>query len=156
MSKYATNTSVSVDTSRNEIEKVLKRYGAKSFMYATQESKALIMFEANGKRIRFILTLPDISERRFMFTAGRGIRRTAVAQAAEHEQACRSSWRALVLVIKAKLEAVESKISTFEDEFMANIILPNGQTASEYLMPKINESYVTNTLPPMLNFGGVK
>jgi hypothetical protein len=154
--KYAQQTSVSVDSSRNEIERTLKRYGARQFAYATQENKALIMFEAKGKRIKFLLNLPDINERRFTHTESRVTRRTKEAQEKEHEQACRQKWRALALVIKAKLEAVESGISIFEEEFMANIVLPNGQTVGDYILPQVNDAYVNNTFLPMLNFGGVQ
>lgn len=38
--KYASTTSVSVDASRNEIEKTLKRYRARSFAYATEDKEA--------------------------------------------------------------------------------------------------------------------
>ena len=154
--KYAQTTSVSVDASRNEIEKTLKLYGAKSFAYVTQDTRALIMFEFNGKRIRFILNLPDINERRFTHTPSRGTRRSAESQMQEWEQACRQKWRALLLVIKAKLEAVDSGISIFEEEFMANIVLPNNQTVGEYILPQVNQAYISNTLPPMIDFGGSK
>ncbi len=152
--KYAEHTKSNVDASRNDIEKTLKRYGAKSFAYATQEDKALIMFEFNGKRIRFILNLPDINERRFTHTPARGTRRTETAQYQEWEQACRQKWRALLLVIKAKLEAVDSGISIFEEEFMANIVLPNNKTVGEYILPQVDRCYIDNSLPPMINFGG--
>ncbi len=152
--RYAENTKTNVDASRNEIEKTLKRYGAKSFAYATQNNKALIMFEFNCKRIRFILNLPDINERRFTHTPARGTRRSADAQYQEWEQACRQKWRALLLVIKAKLEAVDSGISIFEEEFMANIILPNNQTVGEYILPQVDSCYISNALPPMIDFGG--
>lgn len=156
--KYAQQTSVSVDNSRNEIERTLKRYGAKEFMYASSGDKALIMFQAKEKRIRFILALPNRNDRKFTHTQSRGVKRTIEAQEKEYEQACRQKWRALLLVIKAKLEAVDSGISIFEEEFMANIILPGtgGQTVGEYVLPKINEAYVSNTLPPMLDFWGGK
>lgn len=152
--KYAQTTSVSVDASRNEIEKTLKRYGAKAFAYATQDTRALIMFEFNGKRIRFILNLPDINERRFTHTPSRGTRRSADVQMQEWEQDCRQKWRALLLVLKAKLEAVDSGISIFEEEFMANIVLPNNQTVGEYMLPQIDSCYIANKLPPMIDFGG--
>lgn len=154
MAKYAQQTTVSCDSSRNEIERTLKRYGARSFAYATQENKASIMFEFNKKRIRFLLILPNINERKFTHTEARGTRRTTEAQEREHEQDCRQKWRALCLVIKAKLEAVASGISIFEDEFMANIVLPNNQTAGEYFLPMVNDAYLNNTLPPMISFGG--
>ncbi len=152
--KYAEKTSVSVDSSRNEIERTLKRYGAKSFAYATQDTRALIMFEFNGKRIRFILKLPDVNERRFTHTPSRGTRRSIESQMQEWEQSCRQKWRSLLLVIKAKLEAVDSGISIFEEEFMANIVLPNNQTVGEFILPQIDNCYITNELPPMIAFGG--
>ena len=40
----------------------------------------------------------------------------------------RRRWRALLLVIKAKLESVESGIETFEEAFASQIVLANGQT----------------------------
>ena len=45
-------------------------------------------------------------------------------QKGAHEQERRRLWRALLLNIKAKLEAVESGISVFDEEFMAHIVLP--------------------------------
>lgn len=133
-----------------EIEKTLKRYGAGAFVYGTQGNQALIMFEMRGKRIKFVLTLPDINDHRFAYTAGRGTKRTKEAQEREWEQVCRSKWRSLSLVIKAKLEAIESGISIFEQEFLANILLPNGQTAGEYVIPQIDEAYRIGKMPEML------
>ena len=45
--------------------------------------------------------------------------RGARARQETHDQACRQRWRALLLVIKAKLEAVTAGISTVETEFLA-------------------------------------
>jgi len=70
------------------------------------------------------------------------------------EQACRQKWRALSLVVKAKLEAVESGITTFEDEFLAHIVLPNGQTVGEQALPRVREAYATGGNVPLLTFGG--
>lgn len=147
---YAQDTSVSVERSRIEIERTLKKYGATAFVYATQETKAAIQFEMRGRRIRFILELPDINEKRFAYTPGRNNRRTTEAQEREWEQACRSRWRALLLVIKAKLEAIEIGISLFEQEFMANIMLPDGGTVGEFMIPQIDVAYKTGTMPAML------
>ena len=62
-------------------------------------------------------------------------------QVEKWEQACRQRWRALALVIKAKLEAVESGITTFEDEFLAHIVMPDGQTVATHIKPRIAEAY---------------
>lgn len=82
-------------------------------------------------------------------TYGLTIRTDAQAQAA-YEQDVRQRWRALCLCIKAKLEAVEAGITTFEDEFMAHIVLPNGQTMSQHATPMIAQAYETGNVPPLL------
>lgn len=59
-------------------------------------------------------------------------------------------WWALYLVIKAKLEAVESGISCFEDEFMANIVLPDGSLVGDFMRPQIAAAYDMGTMPALL------
>lgn len=115
-----------------------------------QGRAALILFEYNGKRIKFLLDLPSRDDKSIKYTPERGTVRGKEAQDKAYEQAVRQKWRALALVIKAKLEAVESGISVFEEEFMANIVLPNGQTTAEYILPQINEAYRLGEMPPML------
>lgn len=46
----------------------------------------------------------------------------------------RQRWRALLLTVKAKLEAVECGISTLEQEFLAFIVLPNSMTLGDWIM----------------------
>jgi hypothetical protein len=46
----------------------------------------------------------------------------------------------LLLIIRAKLEAVESGITTLESEFLANILLPDGGTVGQWLSPASPES----------------
>lgn len=38
----------------------------------------------------------------------------------------------------------------FEDGFLAHIILPNSQTASEWLRPKIEAAYESGSMPQIL------
>lgn len=149
MPRYAATTEVSSDKSRLEIERTLKRYGATSFAYASLPDKAVIVFEMQGRRIRFILPLPDWNADEFRLTP-QGRDRSENSREQAYEQAIRQRWRALGLVIKAKLEAVECEISTVEDEFMAHILLPDGQTCGEFLRPQIERSYLTGKMPPLL------
>jgi len=58
------------------------------------------------------------------------------------------------LVIKAKLEAVEARITVFEDEFLAHIVLANGETAGEYMIPQIEAAYQSGRTPPLLPYDG--
>lgn len=156
MSRFAAETSVSSEASRAEIERTLARYGASSFMYGWEDTKAIVGFKMNGRMIRFELVMPARDERRFTHTEGRGIARTAPAATKEWEQACRQKWRALALVVKAKLEAVESGISEFEEEFLAHIVLPDGQTVGRWMQPQIAAAYGSGKMPPMLPTLGMK
>lgn len=147
MPTYAKETNVASETSRMDIEKTLIRYGADQFAYAAAPGKAMIGFTMHGRQIKFILPLPKRDEFRLTDT---GRVRTDKSQQDAWEQACRQRWRALLLVIKAKLEATECGISTFESEFMANIVLPDGTTAGEFMLPQIAVAYQTGNMPPML------
>lgn len=149
MTRYAESTSVSSDKSRAEIERTLSRYGATSFMYGWQQDRAVVAFEMQGRRVRFLLPMPDRADREFTLTPTGKKRSETQAQAA-YEQATRQRWRALALVIKAKLEAVESGITEFEEEFMAHIVLPNGQTVGEHMVPQIARAYESGRMPALL------
>lgn len=150
MRRYAEGTSVPVEKSKAEIEGVLARYGATSFASGWSGNRAVIQFEAKGRRIRFHLPLPDQNEKRFKVTPGRGKPLSPEASRKAWEQACRQSWRALALVVKAKLEAVASGITEFENEFLANIVLPDGSTVAENVRPQIAVMYQNNTMTPLL------
>lgn len=145
--RYAEKTKVSSSQSRAEIEKTLTRYGASGFMYGWSEGSAIIVFEMQGRRVKFVLPLPLKSE--FAQTET-GRDRSDTSKEAAVEQAVKQRWRALALVIKAKLEAVESEITMFEEEFMAHIVLPNGKTVGEFMLPQIAQAYDSGEMPPLL------
>lgn len=150
MSRYAEKTTVSSRRSCAEIEDSLMRYGATGFLFGQSQDKAIIAFESRGRRIKFVLPLPDRNAAEFQRTPGRGLMRSPDQVADAYEQGIRQRWRALALCIKAKLEAVESGIETFEEAFMAHIVLPGGQTMSEHAMPLIERAYQTGQMPPLL------
>lgn len=143
--RYAAETSVSVENSRMEIERTLRRYRADAFAYATEGQRASIMFRMADRQVRFVLTLPDPQAREFT-EHSRG-RRTPEAAEKAWEQACRQRWRALALVIKAKLEAVAAGITTVEDEFLAHTVLPNGSTVGQWAKPQLDEVYRLGHMP---------
>lgn len=153
MPTYASQTNVPSDKSRAEIERTLARYGASSFMYGWDQTRAVIAFEMNGRRLKFILPMPERDSREFTHTPAKNQRRSAAAAEAAYDQAVRQRWRALALVIKAKLEAVEAGIAEFEEEFLAHIVLPNGRTVGDFMVPQIAAVYETGQMPPLLTGG---
>ena len=150
MTRYAQNTDVASDRSRAEIEKTLSRYGADQFFYGWDRDKATIGFRMADRRVQFVLPLPDRNDDEFIYTPSKKWLRDDKAKEQAYEQAVRSKWRALALVVKAKLEAVESGITTFEEEFLAHIVLPGGQRVGSWMTPQIDEAYRTGKMPPLL------
>ena len=153
MSSFAKNTNVSRSRSLEEIETTLLRYGATGFAYGWEGDKAMVQFQAAGRRIRFMVGMPDRESAEFTETPT-GRERSADAAFKEWDQACRQRWRALALVVKAKLEAVESGITSFEAEFLAHIVLPNGSTVAQQALPAVAAAYETGKMQPMLPGAG--
>lgn len=146
---YAKGTKVSPENSRAELEKVLRRYGADAFSYGVEDSRAIVAFRASGRHVKFELSYPPLSEFRWTRTTTR----TPVQQRVAREQRIRELWRALVLVVKARLESVESGIESFEQAFLPYIQLPDGQTAGEFLLPQVELAYELGEMPSLLPAG---
>lgn len=142
---YAATTKVSVEKTKAEIERIVSQAGADSFMSFSGKGEAKIAFELNGRRILFVLPLPDRGDREFWIHS-RG-RRTDTAAYAQWEQACRSKWRALFLTIKAKLESTEAGIESFDEAFLAHIMTPDGSRFAEIAVPEIERAYTENGAP---------
>jgi len=134
---YAATTTVAVDRSRAEIEQLARRHGCTQFMCGVdyEHGTARVQFKAKDRIIRFELTLPD---------------RTKYRHEKAYEQASRSRWRALVLVLKGKLESVEAGIATFEEEFLPFVVMPNDRTVADILLPMIESSYASGQMPRQL------
>jgi hypothetical protein len=158
MPRFAEKTDVPVERSRAEIEQILTRYGATGFGYAWDGNRTMIAFKVAGRQVRFVLPLPDPSEFRLKKQVSANQYRrhetnlpaTPAEAKQAYEQAIRQRWRALALVIKAKLEAVEAGIVSFEDEFLAHTLLPDGQSIGQWLKPQIEQVVLTGRMPSLL------
>jgi hypothetical protein len=147
--QYAKGTEVSTDRSLAEIRNTLRRYGASQYMFAEDEGLAIIGFAMHDRQVRFVLRLPSPNERRFLKTPTNRDR-TASSAREEYEKAVRQIYRVFALVIKAKLEAVESGLVEFQTEFLAQLVLPGGVTVGEVVGERINEAYATGQVPALL------
>lgn len=146
---YAATTDVPVSKSRAEIERLLTRHRCSKFMAGVDHDRhiATVQFQAHNRVVKFEITLPDAKDPRFKKMKNSYLQRSqsGIDKCVEQEE--RTKWRALLLVIKAKLEAVESNIATFEDEFLAHVLLPNQQTVAEYIGPTVAQIYETGRMP---------
>jgi hypothetical protein len=146
---FAENTTVSAERSRAEIEETLRKYGADSFGYMTDAEKSAVVFQYKGRTIHITIPKPDGSK--LKRRPGQAHNYPTDNQRAEYvEKENRRRWRALLLVIKAKLEAVATGIALFEDEFLAYVVMPNGQTVGEWANPQIEEMKSTGQMPKLL------
>ena len=138
--RYAQNTEVAWETTRLEIERTLGRYRCTKFGYMTAERSALIAFVYRKTPYRLELPMPDPKSKEIVYKPN-GTQRTDQQRLKEYQQEVRRRWRVLLLLVKAKLEAVEIGNTTMEREFLADLVLPGGRTvgawASEQLGPAI-------------------
>jgi len=151
--RFAEDTSVTTDKSKTEIEKLLSRYGADQFMYGTDRTSAMVGFRADARMVRVVISMPDRDAEEFRLTPTKKWERHPEEAEKAYEQACRQRWRALALVIKAKLEAVVAGISTFEEEFLAHLVLPDNTTVGDYMIPQVARAYEDGEMPKMLPGG---
>lgn len=126
---YAEGTTVPVERTRAEIERLITKYGATRFMSGWQAENAAINFVAHGCLVRFVLPLPTDKEAHAKYTRN--------AQQWKEAEG-RRRWRCLLLAIKSKLEVVETGIETFEQSFLANIVTEGNITVYERI--KLGES----------------
>ncbi len=150
--QYAAQTTVSSEKTKMEIETIIKKYGAEQFISGWSNAAAVIGFSMKGKMVKFFLPMPDPKDKSFFRTPTGRVRHSGSADAAKQafEQAVRQRWRALLLVIKAKLEAVEAGITTFEEEFLAHIVMSDGTTVAQWAIPQVNQMYENGKMPPLL------
>ena len=130
MAEYASRTTVPADKTRLDIEAMMKRRGADQFFSGADSERAILAFRLGGRHIRFTLPLGDV----------------------RNQQHLRSRWRALWLVVKAKLEAVEIGIMTIEEAFLGDTLLPDRRTVAEAMEPQLQLAYRDGKMPPLLGY----
>lgn len=122
---YAYKTQVTPEKSIEEVKKNLKKYGCQGFQYAEHP-------DTNQKIIRFYIPTPngrllihvDIPEIHEKMKSG-------TIRYLENE-----SYRALVLIMKAKLNLVELG-EPIEEVFILNMVSPDGKLLKDVLMKDI-------------------
>lgn len=136
---YAERTDVPVERSKSEIERMLRAAGADSVGTFLTSDKGMLAFQLGGRTYRFTVTLPHGP--RDLKAGVRGF---------DPEQRKRQRWRALALVIKAKLEAGRSGITSIETELLPYAVLPGGRTVADEALPALERAYASGRDVPLL------
>lgn len=149
---YAEGTTVPIERSKTELKRVIFRNGAINYQFAEGEEKAMVQFAISGKLVRFVIQFPPPDDLDFVETPTGKVRSETQAYQL-YEAECRRRWRSLILSIKGKFESARSEIESFEQAFLAHIVLPNNMTVTEFAIPQIEEAYKTKKMPKLLDIG---
>lgn len=123
--KYAKSTKVSIQRTILEIQKTLMRFGADTFAFIEQRDCTVIGFRCHNRNVRINVNYPAEPE-------GSSLK-------IKWKQGKRQKFRALLLVIKAKLVAVEEGVASFETEFLPYLVTSNGATIAEKIIPELDD-----------------
>lgn len=149
MGLYAEGTTVAPPKTQAEIQQLLVRFGATSFAAGFTPDAAAVEFDIAERRYRVMLPFPSPDDDLFWRKPTYG-RRTPAEANKRYEAEIRRRWRSLLLVIKSRLEASATGISTIDAEFAMNAVLPDGRIAADHVMPAIEHAYRTGELPPIM------
>lgn len=162
--RYAANTQVSVERSKGELDTLLAKAGAMQRAMMNDEARgvAVVIFSLQGRQVKLSMNFPTYTAllSQYVSEPPRGWR---VKNQKEKDkylreqvlQAERQRWRGLLLCVKAKLELIADGSSTLEREFLSDILLPDGRTVGETVLPRIAEAYSDGLMRPMLPvYGG--
>jgi hypothetical protein len=151
--RYAEGTTVEAHQTKADIEGLVTRHGATGFLsaWADEDGRkaSLVQFRLRDRMLKYKVTFPTPAE----IGAPHGRLRNGAPLAPALEAEWRRRWRALFLIVKAKLEIVASGDSTFDREFLADIMLPDGSTVGETALPGVEHAYASGQMPRLLPGG---
>lgn len=113
---YAEDTRVPISRSRDELERILTRFGADQVATLANSDGWTIAFAARGLRIQLHIAMPENGP---------------------NSQEARRLWRTLVLVTKARLVAIDDGLESLADAFLAQVMLPSGYSVAEQVAPQL-------------------
>lgn len=132
--RFAEDTAVPVGKTQDEIKVLLRAAGAGQIAVFESDERSAVAFSLNGAMYR--ITVPTDPK------------------AKNVQQDARRAWRLLGLLMKSKLEAVREGATTVEREFLADMLLYDGQTVSERLGPELQLAYAQGRMPTQLLLEG--
>ena len=153
---YASGTKVTEDRSHFELRTLLRKFGCSETGSAATTEAEILMFTKGAFTYRFTLPMPEPMDAvKTQAEIGRRLSKKvhySAREALDLERARR--LRSLVLLIKAKLIAVEEGISTVEKEFLGQMVTPSGQTVEELWLPEIERAQLEGRMPNTLALPG--
>lgn len=139
--RYAEDTKTPTSRSRAEIEGLLRDVGATKLISGWDSDRGLEIIQCfiDGRMLRFEVAQPTEVEADPLTVA----------------QEERRRWRVQVMLVKAKIDAIRSGDSTIDQEFLANVVLPDGKSMLAWATPQLEAAYESGAMPRALLPGDV-
>lgn len=129
---YARKTKVDASQSRLEVERLLEKQGCERLGVMTEQTHATIYFERRGWSVQMRIPMPRAEDAPKNVSSAPAIRAWVEARRRER-------WRQLLLVLKAKFCALEEGVETFEETFMAHLVV-HGVHVGQRALPAIRDA----------------
>jgi len=134
MARYAKTTSVPVSRSKQKIDELLESYGIKESFIGKSPRGDGIGFKYQGKIYKMNVPTPSKDDK----------------TEKQYEQELRQRWRILYMSMKMKFEEIEAGVKSFEDQFLAQMCLPDGSTVADFMKLPENVARLEKTKMPKL------
>lgn len=122
---YAKGTRIPVKDSRDTISALIERFAVRNLASGIVDGQDFVMFDHDGQTYRFVV------ERH------------------KHDGEYRRRWRCLVLHIRSSLVIINEGVRDFSTVFMADRILPNGQSWGEWVKNNNNAIPTVSAFPQL-------
>ncbi len=127
---YARGTNVSINRSRDELERTLERFGATGMLWLRDDEarRMIVGFKRDRRAYRFtivMLTWEDCEK------TPTGILRTRAVAVKTADQETRRRFRSLANFVKAVMDAEDSGIINAEEALLPYLVLSSGQTLAD-------------------------
>lgn len=150
--RYAADTTVPVERTQAEIGTLLAKHGATARASGVDDTtgRATVIFALAGRRIRVEAPLHPTTEATPRGWWGWTEAKKRTWTASNRQQRERATWRGILLLLRAKLEAVEGGYSTVDREFLADVLLPGGRSVGQMVSAVVETAYRTGVPPGLL------
>lgn len=134
MARYAKNTTVPVARSKQNIEELLVSYGIEESFSGRSPRGDGIGWKYKSKVYKMSVPVPSKEDKTDK----------------QYEQEVRQRWRILYMSMKMKLEEIDAGVISFEDQFLAQMSLPDGSTVADFMRLPENIRRLEKTQMPKL------
>ena len=134
MARYAKKTTVPVARSKQNIEELLESYGIEESFSGRSPRGDGIGWKYKGKVYKMSVPVPSKDDKTDK----------------QYEQEMRQRWRILYMSMKMKFEEIDAGVISFEDQFLAQMSLPDGSTVADFMRLPENLKRIERTQMPKL------